>query len=190
MALGRDGIAWVEYTDGRLFRVEVDTGVCSPTAFVPDQASFTNFGMGFAADAPGSDTETLYIANGRLGRIDLSTLVVQPLPALPYGGDAELTGTGDAELWGFFRGTVPHMGHIDKTTATLAPDFALTSLGDLSRIGFAFGFFGGDFYAFVYDTGSTRILRIDRSTGAVNPVLDDTGYHIVGAGVSTCAPTT
>jgi len=37
--------------------------------------------------------------------------------------------------------------------------------------------------------GSTSVTRIDRTDGSTEVLLTNTGRHIVGAGVSTCAPT-
>jgi len=196
MALGRDGTAWVEYTNGRIFRVDSQTGACSSTTFVPGQHGFSNFGMGFSTDMPGGSTETLYIIGdgsglgSGLASIDLQTLVLTPITPVSIGNDAELTGTGDAELWGFFRGVVPRAGRIGKTSGIVSPVFDLASLGDVSQDGFAWGFFGGSFYVFLDDpNSSTNVARIDRTDGSTELLLTNTGRHIVGAGVSTCAPT-
>ena len=192
MALGRDGTAWVEYTNGRIYRVDSQTGACSSTTFQPDQQGFQSFGMGFSSDVPGGTDETLYIISTGigLGSIDLPTLTVHPITPVSRGDDAELTGTGDAELWGFFRNVVPHAGRIDKQTGVVSPDFSLGSLGDVMQDGFAWGFFGGSFYVFLDDpNSSTSVARIDRTDGSTHLLLTNTGRHIVGAGVSTCAPT-
>lgn len=190
MALDRTGTAWVVYDDGNLFRVDTDTGACEATSFVPGQHGFTTFGAGFASDSAGSKSETYFIDSDddRLARIDVPTLTVHPIATLPAGQSAELTGTGDGELWGFFRQAMPHMGRIDKQTGAIGPDFALPQLGDISQDAFAFGFFGGSFYAFL-GASSTDVVRIDAATGTPERVLSNTGLLVVGAGVSTCAPT-
>ena len=191
MAVGRDGIAWVEYTSGELFQVDTDTGACSATKFAPNQPGFRTFGMGFAADAPGSPDETLYIANDgsmdpRLGRIDLKSLLVAPIGPLP--ADAELTGTGSGELWAFFGDVLAHAGRIDKRTGVVVEDVPMAAVGDASRAGFAFAFFGGDFWLFIYTGGFTRVYQLHRPSNQVTLPLPNTNRHIVGAGVSTCAP--
>ncbi len=35
----------------------------------------------------------------------------------------------------------------------------------------------------------STVYKVDMSTGTVAPYIPDTGHNIVGAGVSTCAPT-
>jgi hypothetical protein len=192
MAVRRDGNAWVEYDDGELFLVDTYTGACQPTAFAVNQQGFNTFGMGFAADAPGSPMETLFVAHDganmpELGRIDLQSLQLTRISALP--GDAELTGTGSGELWGFFGEVNAHAGRIDKVTGAIVEDVPLPQVGDATQSGFAFGNFAGDFWVFIYDMGSsTRVYRLQRPGNVVTLPLANTGRHIVGAGVSTCAP--
>lgn len=114
MAIDRDATAWVLYQNGEIFRVSTTDVSCTATSFTPNQAGFEVFGMGFVADAPGSTEETLFVAGGSLfdlttgtaslGRID-SSLTLTRVGGLP--GWPELTGTGAAELWGFFPDTSP-----------------------------------------------------------------------------------
>lgn len=196
MAVDRQGIAWVEYTDGNLFRVDTYTAQCEATQFVPGQSGIVNFGMGFAAEGPGSPKETLFIAGSNiidkggvqeLGSIDLNTLLVKDIG--PLFDNAELTGTGAGELWGFFASVAPHYGRIDKVTAKINPDIATPQLADVSNDAFAFGAFGGVFYVFLSPNGgSTTVYRLDPAKQTVAPVLANTGRTVVGAGVSTCAP--
>ena len=56
---------------------------------------------------------------------------------------------------------------------------------------FAFATWGGDFWVFIRTHGmghSTDVYRVT-STGHTTRVAVDTGMDVVGAGVSTCAPT-
>ena len=190
MALRRDGIAFVEYTSGELFRVNSQSGLCAATNFNIGQHGFQNFGMGFASDGPNSANETLYVAGfpmAGLASIDLQTLALNPIAPLPWG--AELTGTGAGELWGFFGESPAHAGRIDKATGQIAPDFPLPQLGDVTQDGYAFGFFGGVFYIFLVPPGgSTSVYRFNPADGSVSDILMNTGRRIIGAGVSTCAP--
>ncbi|MSP63956.1 MAG: hypothetical protein EXR72_27170 [Myxococcales bacterium] len=192
MALGRDGIAFALYTNGELFRVNTVTGACSATKFVAGQQGFVTFGMGFASDAPGSPNETLFIAGdspNELGSIDLQTLQVTDIGGI--SGRAELTGTGAGELWGFFAEAKAHIGRLDKASGKITLDIPLPQLVvDPQTAAFAFGFFGGDFYIYLHSSGidSTSVYRVHAADGAFTRVLANTGRHIVGAGVSTCAP--
>ena len=204
MGVGQDGTAWVEYTTSNiaspvnLFRVDTTTGQCTPTAFKSANGSFGHFGMGFASDGPGAATETLYLGGydfavpamfpPMLGRLDLKSMVITPIGMMP--GRSELTGTGGGELWAFFADDKPHVGRLDKVTAKVNPDFPLGQLGDLSGAAFAFAAFGGDFYAFVsFGAANSTVYRVHEADGALSVAVQDANRIIVGAGVSTCAPT-
>ncbi len=207
MGVSKEGIAWVEYQPtnfslpSQLYRLDLTTGypgACSPSKFANPGGDFTQFGMGFATDGPGAPTETLYVAGDNaqggshtLGSLDLGSLTISPIG--PLDGRAELTGNGAGELWAFFADVNPHAGRVDKNTGALNPYFRFPQLGDLTYSAFAFGAFGGDFYAFIADEAngqqaSTTVYRIGANDGSITAVLSNTGRHVVGAGVSTCAP--
>ena len=202
MAVARDNTAWVLYGSGDIFHVDLDTLRCTATGFARGQQGFNTFGMGFVSNTPGGDAETLYIASGpdgsgapgQLGTIDLDTLKVRPLGNLPMMDSPELTGTGQAELWGFTPNiAVPMVAQIDKRNAAYSNTFrlpALMSTGQSPRA-WAFAYWGGSFFIFLQraadqDT-STRVWRLDRVTGDVQ-MGEQTRRQIVGAGVSSCAP--
>ena len=201
MAVDRNATAWVLYQDGRIFHVSTADVSCTATSFAPNQAGFEVFGMGFVSDAPGSAEETLFVAGGSLlditlgsaslGRVD-SSLRLTSVGGLP--GWPELTGTGAAELWGFFPDTSPpSVRMIDQGSGATTRTFPMSELGSGSGLGdraWAFAFWGARFYVFYkgdFDT-TTNVWRLDPADGSVIEVLHDTGYRIVGAGVSTCAP--
>jgi len=195
MAVDRNAQAWSVFTDGSLYQIDTSNAHCTATSFVPGQSGWTTFGMGFSADAPGGTAETLYVSdstvpgNKGLARIDLSSMTLVPIAA--YGkldARAELTGTGDARLFGAFEGTPYDVAQIEKTTAQIlseAPQSAISYAPDSSN--FAFAFWGGDFYLFVGPGTSTDVFHYVPSTGVTTKVKSVT-FEIVGAGVSTCAP--
>jgi len=212
MAVDRNAVAWVNFNSGAIFKVTTSSPpTCTPTAFMPGQGGFSDdLGMGFSADAPGSSSETLYVSDnsgpggdctstspgpgcmGRgLGKLDLSSMTLTPLgsyTASAAGYNAELTGTGDAKLYGFFTTSPGSYGPIDKTTgATSSPPPAPISAVNASTGGYAFSFFGGDFYFYTAPTDQTIVTHLQTSTGmtTTSPMLT---FTIVGAGVSTCAP--
>src|SRR5215472_2206832 len=89
MAVDRHGNAYVEYDDGNVFLVDVHAPRCSATPFVPNEAGFFQFGMGFATNG-GGPSETLFIAQGdsmgqkaELGVLEPSTFTATALAALP-----------------------------------------------------------------------------------------------------------
>jgi hypothetical protein len=200
MAVDRDGRAWVLYQNGAMFSVSTADASCSPTTFTPNQAGFELFGMGFASDAEGSEAETLYVAGGpmasiamgssTLGTIDEASLVLTSLGTLP--GWPELTGTGAGELWGFFPDSEPaSVRQLDKSSGASLATFDLSAVGSGMPAAWAFAFWGGRFYVFLQSAAdlSTNVWRVDPTDSSVTRVLENTGFRIVGAGVSTCAPT-
>ncbi len=202
MSVDRNSFAWVLYSDGSLWKVDTEDASCSATGFVVGQLGFEIFGMGFSTDSQDSSDETLYIAGGplwdmmsggdsTLGSIDTETLTVTShAPFVAGSGLPELTGNRSAELWGFFPHTFPpRIARIDKMTAaqTLKIDLPANMFADVQA--WAFANWGGDFYIFFKSTSedSSGIWRV-MDTGEVVTEVEDTGYVITGAGVSTCAP--
>src|SRR5207245_1977203 len=110
------------------------------------------------------------------------------------GYNAELTGTGDGRLFGFFTTAPSDLGQINKTTAAVTNVAPLSSINN-SEGGYAFSFWGGDFHFYTAfpttaDTNATTsITHYVTATKTATVVKKNIGYTIVGAGVSTCAPT-
>lgn len=202
MAVDRQGIAWVLYNDGNIFHVDISNGAsCSKTNYVPGQAGFLTFGMGFVADTPGGTEETLYIGNyngQNLGKLDPKTLSVSPVGNYSGGngltGAAEITGTGSARLFGFFYkgfGQPAYVAEIDKSNAFIQSVASPNNVEIGS--GWAFAAWGGSFYLFTAPNGDSVVTKFtldpnDPSVGTVNIEVPSVGFVIVGAGVSTCAP--
>jgi hypothetical protein len=203
MAVDRSGTAWVNYSDGRLFKVSTKDATCTATSFAPGQAGMTKFGMAFASNAAGSQDETLFVsgiqdsmfggAGKGLARIDLSTLKLTAVSdydgALTSMG-AELTGTGDGRLYGFFT-TFPDatLARIEKASASTSENRALE--GVFTGTAWAFSFWGGDFWFYTSSGQPSSVTRLHAKTGELEVVKPDVGgFRIVGAGVSTCAPLT
>jgi hypothetical protein len=200
MAVDRDGRAWVLYQNGNMFDVSTTDASCTATTFAPNQNGFELFGMGFASDAEGSEAETLYVAGGAMasiamgssmfGTIDEGTLVLSGLGSLP--GWPELTGTGAAEVWGFFPDSdPPSVRQLDKANGASLRTIDISAVGSEAPAAWAFAFWGGRFYVFLQSAVdlSTNVWRVDPTDSSVTRVLENTGFRIVGAGVSTCAPT-
>ena len=205
MSVDRSATAWVEYYDGltksQLFKVSTANAACTATTFMGGQQGMNEFGMGFVSDAAGSTTETLYIGGGGqvgmgtawLGTLNTTTMTV--MKGNTITGDPELTGTGLADLWGFFpvtsNNTMARVSKIDKTSAAESGTIPLTSLTGTAEA-WAFAFYGGDFWVFLASGGGATIVYHVTQAGGMQPVnqLDTMTRHIVGAGVSTCAPTT
>lgn len=183
MAIDRRGTAFVEYTDGRLFAVDTNSGRCRTTAFRAGQTGFETFGMGYARNDEGPG-ETLYIAGAGLGALDTKTFGIKFLGSLTYGR-TELTGL-DKQLFAFSVGSGVIAG-LDKKTGGTQLAYRTSAVSD--RAAFAFAQWGGDFWVFTGDRHSI-VTQYSPSDGKSTVVVQDTGMLIVGAGSSTCAPTT
>lgn len=203
MAVDRHGIAYVLFSTGEIFRVSTLTAACTATTYISDINIFPQtFGMGFSANKndPG---ESLFVAgttqndpNGmsRLGVIDTESFAVAVGAPLDQNiGSPELTGTGDSRLFGFGPATTTnpdsHLAEIDKGTSAILSDEIL-DLQQTAISAWAFAFWGGDFYFFTSEQqGTSLIHRYTPGETTTLPLLKQLdGLTIVGAGVSTCAP--
>ena len=201
MAVDRSGNAWVNFSDGGLFKVSTSNASCQATAFQKLQSGFQRFGMAFATNSATSQEETLYVVgiegtNGGKGlaKIDLGSMkltTIGDFSGALRGQGAELTGTGDGRLFGFFT-TQPYatLAQIDKATAATTADQALNGVNTGNA--WAFSFWGGDFW-FYTSPGAvpSTVTRKQTSTdGKISTAKQDVGgFRIVDASVSTCAPT-
>lgn len=204
MSVDRNATAWVLYSSGRIFHVSTQDASCQSTTFQVGQSGFELFGMGFVSDAPGSNEETLFISGGaassqsggNLGSINTGTLGVTSIGPLTTSAEyqPELTGTGDAELYGYYPGTNSFVGRLDKGTGSNAQTWDLPGLTGTVRA-WAFAHWGGEYYVFITTTTDllgqnpvANVLKLNTGTGMTTTVRSNTGKIIVGAGVSTCAP--
>ncbi len=193
MAVDHTGIAYVLYQSGELFRVSTATGDCKTTGFASGQGGFgVTFGMGYSSDSQGT-SETLYVASdespSRLATIDTTSFALKVVaPFKPSIQRAELTGTGGGDLFAFYAvgsGADSTIGQIDKTNGTLTNQSVLK--GDSQGSGWAFAFWGGDFYTFTAPDNTTVVTRYRPRDNSLVTVAKRSDV-VVGAGVSTCAP--
>jgi hypothetical protein len=210
MAIDRDATAWVLYSSGRIFNVSTQNAACTATSFTAQQnvggQQWDLFGMGYVTDTAGGDTEKLWIGGGdadasvggSLGWLTPGSLAVNRVGPLPTNAEnsPELTGLGDATLWGFYPGvTNAFVQQIDKTTGGgMGPQLTIQNgLGGQVRA-WAFAQWGGKFYIFVttqqgiLGTLNSTVRSIDRASGVSMTLMENLPNIIVGAGVSTCAP--
>jgi hypothetical protein len=196
MAVDRRGIAYVLYNDGHLFRVSTATGACIATAFTVGQQGFETFGMGFASDVAGP-AEKLYVSDndfdGQLRGLGAIAIPSFKLSLIGSFGNtirrSELTGTGDGRLFAYWpdpgAGTGSHLTELNKATGQIVAQTDLP-IGR-SDDAFAFAFWGGDFWIFTGNSGTSTVSRFRPSDNTTtNPTTHPSS--IVGAGVSTCAP--
>jgi hypothetical protein len=207
MAIDRDGYAWVYYagTPG-LFRVNLSDLSCQTTAFNPATDNFGHMGMAFVAESPTAAEETLFVSGripsdddqGQIATLNTTTFDIDLRGNIPKFG--ELTGNALGELWAFRATRSPRAVYeLDKATGAALQTFDVESIDTDTSIGasgYAFAFWGGFYYMFYRSAEkhsndpetTSGIWRLDPATGDITTITEDSGYNIVGAGVSTCAP--
>ncbi len=190
MAVSRSGTAYVRYSDNSLYAVDLATLSCTRTDYHSPNG-FGSFGMGYATDDADTWRDELYIADAdRVGRLDTGTWVLDLMGMMP--SQSELTGNSAGELWAFLPLESPAaLAELDKDTGAELQRIRMSgfpSVGDIDT--FAFAAWGGEFWLFVRTYGmgsSTDVYRVG-TDGVLKKVLEDVGFDVVGAGVSTCAP--
>lgn len=211
MAVDRDATAYVNYVEsdplfgtdsaGAVFKVSTADASCQPTSIqLPN--SWYRLGMGFSTDKVGDTAETLFVTGTSsspgggdspgVGKIDFAKGSVVPIGQFSgslSGQSAELTGTGDARLFGFFTTTPVQVAEINKDTGATTNAVSLAQVE--TPIAWAFSFWGGDFYLYTASDplSTSNVTKYSPKNGTTDPAyMTDIGFRIVGAGVSTCAP--
>ena len=234
MAVDRKGVAWVNIANagaagGRsntLYKVDTATAKCTQTNMTSGYIG----GMGFSTDQGTKDKETLFIfgqsgsgasAVKTLDHVDFDNESIVTGPSVASGA-GELTGTGDGRLYGFVLrepqvdpvsgkpliDNLLAITQLDKTTGKDSGEVVLKGVKFPHDPGFAFSFWGGDFYVYsapltipanfpvtqppddLKDEPTTDVARYSPTGKTTDPAyMTAIGFHIVGAGVSTCAPT-
>ena len=196
MSIDRDTNAWVLYSDTDLYKVNTTSLMCTATSW-STQLGLAQFGMGFSTDTAGGTVDTLFVAGGAGPTVPTSTLATLSTSNMTAQGRGtvtgwpELTGTGNAELWGFFPSAGgARIEKLDKTTGTALTTFQLPSLAG-EPMAWAFAAWGGDFWIFLMKGTETQttVYQVGGTTGQIKGTTAAPGRRIVGAGVSTCAPT-
>ncbi len=199
MAIDRNLVAWINYI-GSIYTFDLTSKKGCKKSQIKLPSGFEQVGMGFSTNGANTTEETLFldgIGGGGLGKVDAAFTTVTKLgtfandPKLS-GKSAELTGTGDGRLFGYFT-TSPsvRVAELDKTNANALSNVELTGVSPPSS--WAFTFWGGEFYLYAAPgnnkTGHSTVVRYDPATKTVDKsYVADAGITIVGAGVSTCAP--
>lgn len=212
MAIDRAGNAWVNYYDqlaqsGKIFKAPLsDLASCEQQAYQQPGQEWWLLGMGYAVVDPVSSCDDLFLyksdkyleypnftpGGAQLAQYTEGNGALQVIgdTAYPVG---ELTGTGDGRLFTFATVSANQavLVELDKATGgekskVDLPGFDITNA-------FAFAFWGGDVYFFTEtfaQSGVSKVTKLDydeNEGGGMSTYNADTGIHIPGAGVSTCA---
>jgi hypothetical protein len=201
MAVDRNADAYVNYMDdstgavtsGVIYKVSTADASCSAQPLMAMPSGWAQVGMGYSTVNTGSNVETLYVASiatGDLGLVDFGQNNVGPIgpfTGMVAGQGAELTGTGDGRLFGYFTTTPVYVAQIDKMNGSTPNPVPMT--GVQTPLDWAFSFWGGHFYLYSSQGNGSSVTDYDPTTGTINTsYITQVGFDIVGAGVSTCAP--
>jgi hypothetical protein len=212
MAIDRQGYAWINYYEqasqlGRIFRAPLaDLSLCEDTGYVNPGQSWWLLGMGYAVTNPDSSCDQLFIyrsdryleypdfgpGGAELGRFDEDMAQIDVIGPTDYPV-GELTGTGDGHLFAFapVSAALAVLVRLDKSDGSEIDHVDLDGF-DITNA-FAFAFWGGDVYFFTETSpgsGVSQVTRLDydgNDGGGLSVYNANTGLHIPGAGVSTCA---
>jgi len=210
MAVDRLGFAWVQFFGGELRKVDLtNVSDCSDPGYVPSQLGFDNFGMAFVSNSQFDACDRIYGNSysgiggytegnmiGDFVAIDPDTLKMSQVGKTNFDG-AEVTGTGDGRAFVFGGANPSKLVEMDKAKGTAVQTLPLAGL-EINNGAFAFAFFGGDFYFFTdsdNDQLSSEVTHMDFDDSDNNGkqdltvITNDAPLLVVGAGVSTCAPT-
>ena len=210
MAVDRDANAWVNYvqsggagdTAGVIYKVSTTDASCASSAAVKLPNGWYRIGMGYSTIGTSMTAEALYVdgvGNGTgkgpttgLGLVDFGKGTVGPIGKFTgavAGKPCELTGTGAGTLFGFFTTSPVYVAEVDKTSGATPTAVPMTGLQKPRD--WAFSFWGGHFYLYTSQGHGSSVTDYDPSTGSIDTsYITNLSFNIVGAGVSTCAPTT
>ena len=212
MAIDRQGYAWINYYEqssrlGRIFRAPLsDLSLCEDTGYVNPGQTWWLLGMGYSVVDAASSCDELYVyrsdryleypdfgpGGAELGQFDEASAEIDLVGPTDYPV-GELTGTGDGRLFTFapVSAELAVLVELDKESGAELEHTNLDGL-DITNA-FAFAFWGGDVYFFTETSpasGVSQVTRLDYdgdAGGGLALYNADTGLHIPGAGVSTCA---
>jgi len=210
MAVDRLGFAWVQFFGGELRKVDVtNVANCSDPGYLPGQVGVENFGMAFVSNSQFDACDQIYgnsysglggytegLNAGDFLTIDADTLTMSKIGKTNFDG-AEVTGTGDGRAFVFGGANPSKLVEMDKAKGIALKTLPLGGL-EINNGAFAFAFFGGDFYFFTdsnVDQFASEVTHMDFDDSnkdgkqELTVLTNDAPLLVVGAGVSTCAPT-
>ena len=199
MGVDRAGNAWVFYSDGQLFKVDVTSARCTSTSFTyPGASSGLGFllGSGFTALGGNIANEAFFLLRDGEGlqRFDTSSLVKTSTGGLRTT-TGELTGGPDGKLFVFDPSGSGRLGEINTSTwaVNFFKTFAASTFSNVSA--FAFARYAGSFFMFTAGLDSSGLFPTTTRTTVFDPVANtttirdaDIGITVVGAGQSVCVP--
>ena len=192
IALQRNGILWVLVDDGGLYTYNIQTAQCTITAFVRNQTDLFQFTMAFVKNDNDAG-EVLYISKdngngGVLATIDLNSLNVSKVGNYNDGSFADLGGTNDGKLFGFFADSSYIIKQINKTNAQILSQYPLPEPLLIGSNNYAFAPYGLKFFYFLGSGNSTDIHYFDTTTN-ISSLIETVPTLLYNAATSVCLDT-
>lgn len=205
-AVDKQSVAWINYSDGSLHRLDMAKLDCEKTSYVALQQGWQKFAMTFNSDPSDPSGESILVAdltlndvtvdnpvNG-LGKISTSDLKLNLIGDFdgPYAKQRPLiTGRGDGRLFAIFIDSdLPRrvVTEIDPASAKILSSTVVPAPRALYG---SFAHWGGAYYYFYSPDEYTNssIARYIPGKG-MKVIVKDAGRILYGSSVSTCAPTT
>jgi hypothetical protein len=184
-SVSRDGFALMIYEDWNIYRVELPSLTCTPTAYVPGQLGFTGEEAIAVSRGPTSERLFVYGNNGTptLAVSDLTTFVlteVGPVMSAPAPFPVDMQGDAFGRLFALSNGGL--LLELDSATAgVVVQDQTTFSSGFWAVMTYESSvyFFGSN------NAGGTAVSEVDVSTGALTPA-GTIGDEIIGASAVAC----
>lgn len=204
-AVDRQSVAWINYSDGTLHKLDMGKLDCQKTTYAPKQQGWQKFAMTFNNDPSAPDGESLVVAdltlndasvdnpvNG-LGKIDTSTLKLSVIGDFdgPFTKQRPLiTGRGDGRLFAIFIDSDLPRRSVTEIDPSSAKVLSSTVVPLPRALYGSFAHWGGSYYYFFSpdEFTSSSIARFTPGKGA-KIIVKDAGRILYGSSVSTCAPT-
>jgi hypothetical protein len=184
IAVSRDGAAYLEYTDGSIFRADLGSLACEPTAYRQGQLQIHGpVNIALSSDA---DAERMYVLRSgedpALAVADLSTFVLHEVGAidvnfLPDG--LELKADASGRL--FALSEFGRLLEIDGDRGHIVREY---DTAFESSVGWALLTWNDQLYFVGGETG--EVDRFDPSADGMIRVVGHVGVPIVGAGSAAC----
>jgi hypothetical protein len=205
-AVDKQSIAWINYSDGTLHKLDMASMVCEKTAYKPYQQGWQKFSMAFNNDPSDPTGESILVADltidtsakgdndvnglGKISPGDLQLKLIGDFDGPFKKQRAFITGRRDGRVFAYFLDAdLPrrYVSEIDPSTAKVLSQTPVPTT--LPRYG-SFAHWGGSYYQFYSsDRYTNSAISIYTPGKGVKTIVKDAGLILYGASVSTCAPT-
>lgn len=204
-AVDKQSVAWINYSDGSLHRLDMAKLACEKTAYEPYQQGWQKFAMTFNKDPSDPSGESLLVADltlnnasednpvnglGRISTGDLKLSLIGDFDGQFTKQRPLITGRGDGRLFAIFIDSDLPRRTITEIDPASAKILSSTLVPAPRALYGSFAHWGGSYYYF-YSSDEFTPSSIARYTPGkgMKVIVKDAGRILYGSSVSTCAPT-